>query len=85
MDLTTKKTSLSAQLKEVQTQLQGTRNTVGLQGKEVDRQSVEIANLNACLKGVTSALNYLSYGDYSSVVAALDGVTCVCHAAQAGL
>jgi hypothetical protein len=72
------KTALTAQLKDAQTTLQGTQNTVQL-------QTQQITNLHTCLNGVLTALNYISYNDYTDAVTSLQGVQAVCQTAQNSL
>jgi hypothetical protein len=72
------KTALTAQLKDAQTTLQGTQNTVQL-------QTQQITNLHTCLNGVLTALNFIANNDYTDAVTSLQGVQAVCQTAQNSL
>ena len=72
------KTALTAELKDAQTTLQGTQNTVQL-------QTQQISNLHTCLSGVLTALSFITYSDYPDAVTSLQGVQAVCQTAQNSL
>ncbi len=63
--------------------LQGARAALSAAENHVSQQATLLTSLNTCLGGVEQALNALSVGNQSSAVAALNGVSQSCSAAEA--
>jgi hypothetical protein len=72
--VTTARSSDTAQLQEAQAALANAQDDVATQGSA-------ITALHACLTGVEQALNALSVGDQNSAVGALTAVSASCNAA----
>ncbi len=63
-------------------QLTGVRGSLDGAQDRLDLQSNQIESLKSCLNGVSNALSYVAYSDYSAAVAALEAVEGSCARAN---
>lgn len=68
-------------LRAARRELSGLEGSLNNAQNRLDLQANQIETLRTCLDGVTSALSYVAYSNYSAAIAALDAVEISCNRA----
>jgi hypothetical protein len=68
-------------LRAARQQLKGLHGSLENAQDRLDLQANQIETLKTCLNGVSSALSYVAYSDYSAAIAALNAVEVSCNRA----